>query len=102
MTIWNRAIAAMLPFVPRPVVHRFAQRYIAGETADDAISTAARLNAKGFRATMDILGEDTLTLSQAREAAAAYINLLDRINADRIDSNVSIKLTQLGLKIDKR
>jgi proline dehydrogenase len=102
MTIWNRAIATALPFVPKGLVRRVAQRYIAGETPDDAIATAARLNAKGFRATMDILGEDTLNPGQARQAAAGYIALLERISAERIDSNVSIKLTQLGLKIDKR
>jgi proline dehydrogenase len=102
MTIWNHAIAATLPFVPKGLVHRIAQKYIAGETVGDAIATAARLNAKGFRATMDILGEDIHTLEQARQAAAAYMELLDRIRKDRIDSNVSIKLTQLGLKIDKR
>jgi proline dehydrogenase len=51
---------------------------------------------------MDILGEDVDRLDQARGAALTYRTLLDRLHRDKIDSNVSIKLTQLGLKVDKR
>jgi len=68
----------------------------------DAIRVARNLNVKGFRATMDILGEDVHRLDQARDAAESYRTLLSEIHRAKIDSNVSVKLTQLGLKVDTR
>lgn len=68
----------------------------------DAIRLARTLNAKGFRATMDILGEDVHRIDQARDATENYKRLLEEIHREKIDSNVSIKLTQLGLKVDKQ
>jgi proline dehydrogenase len=102
MHVVDRAIAAFLPFVPKNVVGRVARRYIAGETMEDAIRVARDLNRKGFRATMDILGEDVHRLEQARDAAQRYRLLLDELQRQTIDSNVSVKLTQLGLKVDKQ
>ena len=67
----------------------------------DAIRVASGLNRKGFRATMDILGEDVHRLDQARDAAQNYRTLLAELHHKGIDSNVSVKLTQLGLKVDK-
>jgi proline dehydrogenase len=98
----DRIIASFLPWVPKPVVGRIARRYIAGETTDDAIRVARNLNKRGFRATMDILGEDVHRLDQAHDAAEGYRALLTELHAKKIDSNVSVKLTQLGLKVDKR
>jgi len=97
----DRAIAYALPLVPKAIVRRIASRYIAGETPEDALRTAERLNQEGFRATMDILGEDVWDFEQARKAAEGYGSLLEEIHRRRVDSNVSIKLTQFGLKVDK-
>src|SRR3954467_7725054 len=97
----DRAIAGFLPYLPKALVGRVARRYIAGETVEEAIRVARDLNAKGFRATMDILGEDVHSLVQAPDAALTYRTLLDRLHHDKINSNVSVKLTQLGLKVDK-
>jgi len=102
MRIVDRAIAGFLPHVPRSVVGRVARRYIAGETRDDALRVARQLNEKGFRATMDILGEDIHRLDQAQNAADNYRTLLDELHAGKIDSNVSVKLTQLGLEVNKQ
>jgi proline dehydrogenase len=102
MRLIDRTIAGFLPYTPRSIVRQVAKRYIAGETMDDAIRVARILNAKGLRATMDILGEDVHRLDQARNAATNYSKLLDELERQKIDSNVSIKLTQLGLKVDKR
>jgi proline dehydrogenase len=102
MRVVDRAIAGFLPYLPKTLVGRVAARYIAGETVEDAIRVARELNGKGFRATMDILGEDVHDLDQARGAALTYRTLLDQLHHHKIDSNVSIKLTQLGLKVDKR
>jgi proline dehydrogenase len=98
----DRAIAGFLPYTPKPIVRQVAQRYIAGETMDDAIRVARNLNARGLRATMDILGEDVHRLEQAKGAATNYSRLLDELERKKINSNVSVKLTQLGLKVDKR
>src|SRR5262245_6648143 len=102
MHVIDRAIAAFLPYVPKALVGRVAARYIAGETVEDAIRVARELNGQGFRATMDILGEHVHGLDQARGAALTYRTLLDHLHREKIDSNVSVKVTQLGLKIDKR
>jgi len=100
VTLLDRAIARTLPAVPRGIVRRVANRYIAGETVDDALRIVAGLNERGFRATLDILGEHIHNLDQARRAAAGYVGVLDAIDGRKLESNISIKLTQLGLKVD--
>jgi proline dehydrogenase len=96
----DRVIARTLPLVPKSIVRRVANRYIAGETTDDALRVTAALNARGFRVTLDVLGEHIRNMDQARRAGEEYIHLLDEIARRKADSTISIKLTQLGLKID--
>jgi len=98
----DRVIAGTLPLVPKPIVRRVSSRYIAGETPEEALATAADLNAKGIRATLDILGEHIQSLVQANQTAAEYLHLLDEIAKRRIDTTISIKLSHLGLKLDPR
>jgi proline dehydrogenase len=100
MTLLDRAIAHTLPFVPKAVVRKVANRYIAGETLDDALRVAASLNERGMRATLDILGEDIHNLDQARRAVNGYLQLLEEIDRRKLNANLSIKLTQVGLKVD--
>jgi proline dehydrogenase len=100
MTLLDRLIAQTLPVVPKSIVRRVANRYIAGETTDDALRVVAGLNARGFRATLDILGEHIHRMDQARRAIEAYMNLLEEIARAKADSTISIKLTQLGMKLD--
>jgi proline dehydrogenase len=100
MTLVDRVIARTLPVVPKSIVRRVANRYIAGETTDEALRVVAGLNARGFRATLDILGEHIHQLEQAHRAIEGYLNLLEEIARQKVDSNISIKLTQLGLKLD--
>jgi proline dehydrogenase len=102
MPALDRTIAGVLPYVPQAIVGLVARPYIAGETHADAIRVAKELNRKGFRATMDILGESVHELAHARLAAGNYMTLLDELAGEAVNSNVSIKLTQLGLKIDKQ
>ena len=102
MTLLDRVIARTLPAVPKSVVRRVANRYIAGETTDDALRVVAGLNARGFRATLDILGEHISTMDQAHRATEGYLNVLEEIARRGVDSTVSIKLTQLGLKLDRQ
>jgi proline dehydrogenase len=100
VTLLDRAIARSLPAVPKGIVRRVASRYIAGETVDEAMRVVTGLNEQEIRATLDILGEHIYNLDQARRAATGYIGLLDAINHRKLDANISIKLTQLGLKVD--
>lgn len=102
MSLLNHLIARSLPLVPKSIVRRVASRYIAGETTDEALAVVAGLNRRGIRGTLDILGEDIHRVDQARAACELYLNLLDEIAARRIDSTISVKLTQIGLKIDPR
>lgn len=80
---------------------RVARRFVAGETLDDAIAAVAALNRAGCRATLDHLGENTSDPEAARRAAAATVTALNRIAATGVDSNVSIKLTQMGLDLSE-
>jgi proline dehydrogenase len=100
MTLLDRVIARTLPAVPKSIVRRVANRYIAGETTDEALSLVARLNSLGFRATLDILGEHIHRMEQAHRAIEGYLGLLEEIARRKVDSTISIKLTQLGLKLD--
>src|SRR5262249_20964410 len=101
MTILDRLIALTLPLVPKPIVRKVSSRYIAGETAADALRVAESLNARGIRATMDILGEDIHQIEQARRAHDDYMQLLDEIHSRKVDSNVSVKPSQFRLQLDK-
>ncbi len=101
MNLLNKFVVATLPAVPRPIVRYFANRYIAGEEVVDAFHVVNRLNAKGMTATLDVLGEDIHEREEALGARDNIIEVLKSISQERIESNVSIKLTQLGLKLDK-
>jgi len=78
-----------------------ARRFVAGRTADAAMRAVRRLNERKICATLDILGEDVTDRDEANRAAADYIALLERIAQEKVDSNVSVKLTMMGLEIDK-
>ncbi|HYZ78009.1 MAG TPA: proline dehydrogenase family protein [Gaiellaceae bacterium] len=99
MAILDRAIVRLLPAVPRPVVERLAQRYIAGPELKDARETVRRLNAQGKMATIDVLGEEITTAEEAAAIVRAYQDVFADIEECRLDSNVSVKLTALGLKL---
>src|SRR5919201_4442002 len=86
--------------MPRLVVRRIADRYIAGTELQDACGLVARLNRGGKMATIDILGEEITSRDEARQITLAYDRVFDAIDLESLDSNVSVKLTALGLKLD--
>ena len=77
-----------------------ASRFVAGETLDDAVTAIRALNAQGISASLDQLGESVHDADAARATAASYVGILDRIAAEGLTANVSLKLTALGLDID--
>jgi proline dehydrogenase len=79
----------------------FARRFIAGETIDEAIESARRIQSQGLLLTLDYLGESAQTLETADAATREYLRLLDVIVASGIERNVSLKLTQLGAGVDR-
>ena len=99
MTLLDKAIVRMLPAVPKPVVQLFSSRYIAGSTIDDAVATVRVRNAEGKLATIDVLGEEITRESEARAIAQAYCDVFSVIEREQLDSNVSVKLTGLGLDL---
>jgi proline dehydrogenase len=101
MALMNRVLVKVLPIFPRSFIYLFAQRYIAGETLDDAIRVSHQLNGQGMWVTMDVLGENITRLEEARAAKDACLRVLDAIDKNNVQGNISIKLTQMGLKIDK-
>jgi proline dehydrogenase len=79
----------------------FANRFVAGETLGTALAAVKQLNAKGITATLDLLGESVNNEKEARESGAAYIEMLDSIKEQRLNANVSVKLTAMGLDISE-
>lgn len=102
MSLFSRFVVVTLPLVPKSLVGRVASRYVAGETLQDAVDMVKELNSSGAMATMDVLGEEVAERDKAAEAVAEYIRLFENIDSQGLDSNVSIKPTLLGLKIDEQ
>jgi len=76
-----------------------ASRFVAGETLDEAAAAVRALNAKRISASLDLLGESVTNPDEARSATSAIVGIFDRIAADKLDCNVSVKLTQLGFDL---
>lgn len=81
------------------LAQRLATRFVAGETLDQALAVARKLNAEGITVTLDHLGESVSTLAEAAEARDVYLRTLDAIHTHGIQGNVSLKLTQFGLDL---
>ena len=81
------------------VGRKVSRRFVAGMSIDEAIATAAQLNAEGIDVTLDSLGESVLDVAHAEASAAIYHQLLDAIEARKLRANVSVKLTQVGMDI---
>ncbi len=101
MNIFNQTLSWVLPVIPKSIVRKVSERYIAGATLDDAVRTVRALNSKGAMATIDVLGEFIKSLDQARANTAECCEVLRRLDKDRLHGNLSIKLTSLGLALDE-
>ncbi|RMF59417.1 MAG: proline dehydrogenase [Calditrichaeota bacterium] len=101
MGLFNKAIAHTLPAVPKPIIGIFAKPYIAGERLSDAVDVVKRLMAEGCCATIDVLGEEVTEKEHALDAVEIYKQVLQRINTEKLDANISLKPTHMGLKLSK-
>lgn len=97
----NSLIVNFVKLLPQSVVFIFAKRYIAGVKLEDGIRAVKELNAKGILATMDVLGEAVTTKKESEEAKNQCLQVLDAINEHKLNSNLSLKPTQIGLAIDE-
>ena len=88
-------LATRIP-ITRPMVRRF----VAGETLDEVLPAIERLHEQGMRTTVDVLGESVTAEADARAACARYLAVLDAMPEHELDRNVSLKPSQMGLKID--
>ncbi len=102
MNFLNKLVVAAVPLVPKSIVRKFAGRYIAGEEISDAVRVVKQLNSQGMLATLDVLGESITLREEATSATEMIIEVVKTIEKENLDSNVSIKLTQLGLQLDKQ
>lgn len=99
LAVTNRSAVRKL-FSESSVGRRLSLRFVAGETLDEAAAAAHELNGAGARVSLDHLGEHVADKNAAAQARDDYLRCLDRIHADRLDANISVKLTQLGLGLD--
>lgn len=99
LSIFHRALIGSMRFVPEPVVWRFSKRYIAGKNLQDAYQTVRTLNREGCSATIDVLGEDSANEERVNAARNLYIQSLKGIETASLDCNVSVKLSDMGLRL---
>ncbi len=101
MNLANQFILPAIQLLPKPLVKRFAMRYIAGEELDDAVRVVKDIHSKQMMGTLDVLGENVSTREESLRAVGACEEVLHSIQKHHLGANLSIKLTQFGLKIDE-
>ncbi len=100
MSLFNKLVVTALPAVPKPIVRRFASRYVAGETLDDGLAAIRALANEGAMATLDVLGESVTRREQTVATRDEYLRAIGALAASGLPANVSIKPTAVGLSID--
>lgn len=101
MSLFNKLVVATLPIVPKAVVKLVAQRYIAGPMLTDAVNTSKALKAIGASSTIDVLGEFVTDRERASNEALMSKHVVDAIKGNSLDAYLSVKLTSLGLDLDR-
>lgn len=101
MNIVKTGIVKFVKILPKNLVFVFAKKYIAGTKLQDAVEVVKELNSIGIMATMDVLGEAISNKKEAEDAKNECLEVLENIKTHKLDSNLSIKPTQLGLAIDE-
>ncbi|MBN2668703.1 MAG: proline dehydrogenase family protein [Bacteroidales bacterium] len=99
--MFNKLIAALLPYFPKKFIWLFSKKYIAGETIEQAMAVAKDLNSKGMVTTIDILGEFIEDLNEAEVNKNDYLRVIDEAEKNQIKGNYSVKPTMFGLLLDE-
>ena len=99
MNLVNSIITNCLSFLPKWIAKPFARPYVAGETDDEALNVAQKLNNQGYKVTLDILGEHVIDKRVAENIALQYSNLYQKIDDMDLDCTISVKPTHVGLSI---
>jgi proline dehydrogenase len=99
--MFNKFIAAILPYFPKKFIWIFSKPYISGVTIEDAMRVSKELNSKNTKVTLDVLGEFIKTLEEAETNKQEYLDLVDTTYKNNVDGNFSVKPTSFGLLIDK-
>ena len=97
----NSSIVSMLRILPRWSIHPFAKTYVAGESVEETVLVVKKVNNLGFTCTLDILGEYVQSGAESENITQEYCDLYDVIANENLDCNISIKLTHIGLALDK-
>jgi len=101
MSLFNRSVSLFIDKIPPGAIAPFAKRYIAGPELSDAVNLTKKLNSEGAMTTIDVLGEFVSTVDETVHFRNLAIKVLEEIDRNRLDANLSLKLTQMGLKISK-
>jgi proline dehydrogenase len=102
MSLLDKAVSFGLPAVPKPIVGYFSKPYIAGPRVEDAVRSVRQMRDEGAMSTLDILGEFITSRDEASANTTAYQELVKRIDAEQLpETNVSVKLSALGLLLDE-
>lgn len=96
----NTVIVKILPLLPKKLVRVFANKYIAGDNINDAVAAVKALNAKTIMATVDVLGESIKDRNEAVQSKNESLEVLDTIVKEKLDGNLSVKLTMIALAMD--
>jgi proline dehydrogenase len=99
--MFNKIIAAILPYMPKKLIWIFSRAYISGETINDAMRVSTDLNRMNIKVTLDVLGEFIKNLDEAESNKKEYLHLIEVTKEAGIDGNFSLKPTSFGLLIDK-
>ncbi len=99
--MFNKLIAAVLPYFPKKFIWIFSRSYISGEKVEDAMRVSKELNSRKIKVSIDVLGEFIKSLEEAEDNKKEYLNLIDLSVKTGIDGNFSVKPTSFGLLIDK-
>jgi proline dehydrogenase len=99
--MFNKFIAAILPYFPKKIVWIFSKAYVSGEKLEDAMRVSKELNSMNVKVTLDVLGEFITTLDEAEANTKEYLETIEASYKNGIDGNFSVKPTSFGLLIDK-
>jgi proline dehydrogenase len=101
VSLFHRLLIAPIPYMPKSVVWQLSRRYIAGTDLESAYRAVVALNAIDCSATVDVLGEDSTQSTEVELARDLYLSALDGIRDNNLDCNISIKLSDMGLRFDR-